>query len=168
MHLMNNISNETQALLIKEMLVRPETHLKFHDVLFTLNARGAVITGSRHFGHASVESDWDFFVGEKEFKNLLLPGGLRGHFHLDDAECSYIDNNTAVVFAHNKFPIHLQLVQDFELKLKAQNLLETLPRGVLASIPKVLRRKLWDWAQGHILQHQMLSSSVVAAITKQW
>ena len=71
------------------------------------------LTGSRAFGNATQQSDWDFFCKNsqeaQEFLYML-------NFRHDDA--SSYETTSLVV---KKGDIHVQLVDDFDKKLSAQN-----------------------------------------------
>jgi predicted nucleotidyltransferase len=107
-----------------------------YDVIFELVRQGAILTGSRAFGLEKEVSDWDFFV-PLDFKlsvDFVLEAGTR-----------YTDKNTARVYRHVAYPIHVQVVTDLNLKLKVQNLLLSMPKHMISIEDKGAQRKMWDW-----------------------
>lgn len=83
-------------------------------------------TGSRHFGHASLQSDWDFFTEDspearKFLENLgfkEVPGGYLTTRDQTD------DPTIATVYHHPRANVHVQLIWDMDLKIKAQEVIE--------------------------------------------
>lgn len=108
-----------------------------YDVIFELVKNGAVLTGSRAFGTEVETSDWDFFVDD----SFILPPGFKL-----DGESWYEDKNTAKVYRHECFRIHIQVSKDIIAKKKAQALLLTMPRFIFRNLEKPDARRLWDWA----------------------
>lgn len=114
----------------------------------------AHLTGSRFFGNAKSDSDYDFFVSDDDLVGAietLSKSGLKLTKQSDVS--SYSDLLTLRVYTVSKgdiyLPIHLQVVSDLEWRLRAQNLLDNLPYalkyGFLAS-EKSERKHIWNWA----------------------
>lgn len=92
------------------------------------------LTGSRFFGTATTNSDWDFFVQDGpgvQDKLLWL-----GFMHL--TEHSYKDSNTLEVWRYTTL-VHVQVVKDATLKAKIQKIFKS--RNILRP-----SRKCWDLA----------------------
>ena len=99
-----------------------ESHLDFN------------LTGSRLFGGARPDSDYDFFVEDEPFIEDVLEG--MGFVRLPFT--NYKDNETISVYrfivADEGTQIDIQVVGDAETKMKAQELL-------LSTIPQLVRGK---------------------------
>ena len=81
-----------------------------------------LLTGSRFFNTHNEDSDWDFFI-----KPTILPEILRDlGFGIVEPMTLYEDSNTLRVWEHWNLPIHVQVVNDVELKVKAQEILASL------------------------------------------
>jgi predicted nucleotidyltransferase len=100
-----------------------------------------ILTGSRFFGNANEDSDYDFYKEySKEAEEDLIK---KGFWLLPTVEGPYIsDGITTVVYRYktDEFQMDVQLVVDIHLKNTAQELLHDLfPRG----IPKWKSRQVW-------------------------
>jgi hypothetical protein len=77
------------------------------------------LTGSRYFNTANENSDYDFFVQYSyEVRNFLAGNSFdeKWHDYGDDPEIE-------VVFQHRYVPVHIQLVKNFDRKMKVQSAL---------------------------------------------
>ena len=110
-----------------------------YAVITALLQAGAVLTGSRAFGTEDEHSDWDFFVPSC----FNMPSS----FYKEDFH-SYGDSNTALVYHHELYPIHIQVPKDFALKLKAQKFMLNIPNTFhkyMRSLSKIEQREIWEW-----------------------
>jgi hypothetical protein len=113
------------------------------------------LTGSRYFGDARQDSDWDFYCEHSEGLTETL---IREGFHLEtrpdynDANAArYNDSNTALVFHRGNWgnpEIHIQVVVSAELKSRVQN--NRSFRAVYLSLTKKERVALWNMAYAFI------------------
>ena len=97
------------------------------------------LTGSRFFGGARVDSDWDFFVqAGPEVVGWLDAHGFR---ETDGSLAGYNDPNISIVFERDD--THVQVVKDAKLKLWLQDLLNEV--GVLNknNSAKMRERAVW-------------------------
>lgn len=114
------------------------------------------LTGSRFFGNHKVWSDYDFFTQyteemEKELKS-------NGFETLDPVLWNnskyHEDPNIALVLQAKDCHPHLQiqLVMSFDLKMKAQALLKSIPiearKTFLMASQEKMARPYWEWAFG--------------------
>lgn len=118
-------------------------HLKESKFVFHL-------TGSRHFGYHTDVSDYDFFVSHSaEIEDYLARLGFEPEASNDPHSVSYADANCIVVYRHKIKPVHIQLVRDATLKIKAQEKLKFFP---MWHFDKSVRKHIWDWAMGRSLR----------------
>lgn len=104
------------------------------------------LTGSRYFGNAIPESDYDYFTdsGEEVRKFLLSMG-----FFVKEGAENYVDNITVEVmfWTDNENCIDVQLVSDAQRKYTAQVLLSSSPtlNGLISkrSVHKIV---VWELA----------------------
>lgn len=93
------------------------------------------LTGSRYFGTATPNSDWDFFVlDENPLVRFLNESGftyVSGH--------TYSDSNTAAVW--KKDNVHVQVVESVRLKLQAQAIIKSFN---LLKRDKAFNRLIWN------------------------
>jgi hypothetical protein len=128
------------------------------------------LTGSRAFGGADQFSDWDFFISMETFKNLARTLSRLGfvvswarnpktipsiHFPVvprtppcDSGEYNSQDIEMVLHCSTDGGgdEIHIQVVKDVGLKLKAQGILKGQFGFRMARIPKDLRVPLWNMA----------------------
>ena len=98
------------------------------------------LTGSRLFGTASNNSDWDFFVQDSEESREWL---VRHEFVPENSHpAKYTDELCTGVYIHREHPIHVQLVRDAREKRTVQGILYHSPLYRKAS--KEDRRLLWN------------------------
>jgi hypothetical protein len=108
------------------------------------------LTGSRFFGTDTEISDFDFFVGSTLYAplnlNKLSPefNPISYYGELDVNTCSVyravVTNRTA------RIQIDLQIVKDIDKKVVVQNKILNAGLGsVLSSMPKLERKKLWNY-----------------------
>jgi hypothetical protein len=96
------------------------------------------LTGSRFFGTAKKDSDWDFFAQDSHsLVQVLIQLGFKV-IALSD----YKDKNSALILKMDD--VHVQLVKDSALKDRAQKIL--LESGVMKNTPKTEHTKLWNLA----------------------
>jgi len=130
---------------IQNILHQMHSHAKFNFIL----------TGSRFFGHANINSDYDFFVqshksdsdyindySQYELVDFLTKLGFYKHI-----ESSYLDNNTGDVYRYvpdkcSPIWIDVQIVYDAELKEKIQNKLKYY--GWIMPKDKLSRILMWN------------------------
>ena len=101
------------------------------------------LTGSRYFGGAEENSDWDFFVqyDDNVVKFLVSLG-----FELRHAT-EYKDTELVKFMRHKEKKIDVQLVKDAALKMLVQILLASEPmRRHYNGMVKITRWYLWDFA----------------------
>jgi hypothetical protein len=121
----------------------------------------AELTGSRFFGNAGPNSDWDFFVGPdwKPEHYLLISNVVtirQIHRKVSNVVIGndYLDSITKTVYLIDEYisyntSIHVQVVKDLYLKRAARNFLDALPptiREAFLSAPKKARKVWWDFA----------------------
>ena len=102
------------------------------------------LTGSRFFGDAGPSSDWDYFVKEDpHIENFLARSGWCQEF-----DGSY--NDPVLVSCWRKDNVHVQVVEDVDLKLKVQdfikekNLLSKMTHGIRTrSERRAIHRIVW-------------------------
>lgn len=105
------------------------------------------LTGSRYFGHETMESDWDFFVDAS-----ALSYGLIEWFHQNgfcrDLPRDYGSVEIAQVWVSIGAAIHVQVVADAWLKDETQDILRNNPRIVarMQALKKEERTLFWDVA----------------------
>ena len=83
------------------------------------------LTGSRYFGYAQHDSDWDFFTGQDNstLNHLEILGFNRLSMHPD-----WFDENCISIY-HHPVDIHVAIVKDVELKKRTQAYIrDTAPR----------------------------------------
>lgn len=81
------------------------------------------LTGSRFFGTEKGWSDWDFFAEDKPYVHEFLRSlGFKDLPDNELVEHYHGDPNIAFVYVHPS-NVHVQLVNDAELKLEAQTIL---------------------------------------------
>lgn len=98
------------------------------------------LTGSRAFGSNNPDSDWDFFVEEGvEVENWLILNGF---------EYDMFDYKATTTKVCRNAKIHVQLVKNFNQKLKAQELLmnDTNLRDIIYMRNKNINKLLWQFA----------------------
>jgi len=106
------------------------------------------LTGSRFFGNVTEKSDWDFFVKDspevREFlESICFSYEYQGNSGYKDAFL------TTVMYSRIPRGIHVQLINEVELKVKVQNYLKDFPWD---SIPKENRDAIWDWARVNVVR----------------
>ena len=102
------------------------------------------MSGSRFFGGHTEGSDWDFFTKDTpETRGFLEFSGfekLRRKYYGGN----HIKNNANAVYRLGK--VDVQLIDDPELKLKAQDILQSSPAIIKNFLNnKVSAKELWDW-----------------------
>lgn len=103
--------------------VRPVSTIdQVQDWMHNGSSQAFYLTGSRFFGNFHEGSDWDYFTDKSQW----IADTLRDNdfFRIDITNHNYMDLNTAAVFEHTKVPIHIQLVDDVELKIAVQNMIK--------------------------------------------
>lgn len=97
------------------------------------------LTGSRYFGNATASSDWDFFVKvDDKVKEWMFDNDFRRiPMHPD-----WLDLNTSGIFRNKHVPIEIALVEDVDLKVKAQQFLFSHPH--MLTQPGVDMRNVWN------------------------
>ncbi len=102
------------------------------------------LTGSRFFKNAKEESDWDFYTeASVPVEDFLKSCGYT-------VSLMYEDYFTVKVLTRETpwFKIDIQLVQDVELKTKAQGMLAPYIARVNRKYHKVLWDMAFKWLQG--------------------
>ena len=110
------------------------------------------LTGSRYFRHAESLSDYDFFTQDSPEVRAWLLGQGFGPVS-SDFKAYPDDPNIAEVW--EKGAVQIQLVRDVNGKIKAQNILCSLPSIPWAGetdkyLRKHMARKWWQWAFGQV------------------
>jgi hypothetical protein len=95
-----------------------------------------VLTGSRYFGTANAASDWDF----------MLPEGYEHQIPLDflrEKKPVYAEVDPVVVAVYYSFArnCHIQVVNDINLKVHAQDILKDT--GALLGVDKDQQKYIW-------------------------
>lgn len=104
-----------------ELSILRESSFEFH------------LTGSRFFGTATQGSDWDFFVQDSpEVQKWLISRNANQVKH------PLYETPTSVWILNG---IHIQLVEDVQAKIKAQNL---ILRWDLYKFDKPTMKKIWS------------------------
>lgn len=101
------------------------------------------LTGSRYFGNAQPQSDWDFFCQySSEVTDWLRENGFQEHY----TDPGYKDSELVCLMRNNAVKMDIQLVKDAELKWKVQQLLMTRAdfRRMLLTMGKQYHSALWD------------------------
>lgn len=104
------------------------------------------LTGSRFFGTAKSESDWDFFAPYTQgICNALKKLGF---FELTHSSSSYNDQDTRAVFRYVScdISIDVQLVNDAPRKQRIQEIIKHHPgfRDLMTKMPKEKRTTFWN------------------------
>ena len=120
-----NVNNAEQSVVFAQM----------HNAPFVF-----FLTGSRFFETYTSKSDYDFFVKDSDqLRNWLMQNGFnRQKCH------SYGSQDILAIYKFNN--IHVQVVEDPELKDKIQHVLKKwqIFEGGLLRTNKVLQRQLWN------------------------
>lgn len=99
------------------------------------------LTGSRYFGNAQLNSDWDFFcLDSQDVRGWLESIG----FNREKYNQSYNDSNCLAVY-YGRFEgdsVHVQLVKNESRKCWAQNLIKNL--GLFNGQSKAEQKRIWD------------------------
>lgn len=102
------------------------------------------LSGSRFFGHAHPESDWDFFVqsdGDRLHIFLKKHGFKRLQMNPD-----WFDDLCEAIFHHDS-GVHIACVVNSDMKKRAQQyILNSNLLSELKQADKDLRRKIWNEA----------------------
>lgn len=119
------------------------------------------LTGSRFFGWAKPNSDWDFFTQHSYDANrLLMDNGFRNlTADLESADGIVYPEDPNIVSVWERGRVQVQLVENAELKAKAQELLNQNPiRFAFRGLKGGEARPWWKWA---FAMAQKLNSSSV-------
>lgn len=110
------------------------------------------LTGSRYFGGAREDSDYDFFVPHSpqletalasvgfKFRDTYLPTRKEAEIYSNDPSIMSVAE-----FNQPGCKIHIQLIKPalFDAKLRAQRIIKSRLSGVLAACDKTQRGQLW-------------------------
>jgi len=107
------------------------------------------LTGSRFFGGAREDSDYDFFLPfSRNTHKRLYKSGFQPLDEYGKNLDTHFDSNTVQVFRANGIPVDVQLVWDFDLKILAQKYIQDT--GLLfyngIPVPKRFHRDIWELA----------------------
>jgi len=104
-------------------------------------------TGSRFFGCQQEESDYDFFVQDKEeYDQRKLQLFLEQNNFDRDISTVYQDAEVLAVYCHKHYKIHIQIVAHAENKQKVQELIKQ--NNIMSYIyhwSKPQKIKFWDF-----------------------
>ena len=108
------------------------------------------LTGSRFFGYDTAESDWDFFVdshalyGASGLVNWLHANGFYKESNRDYSGATGITE----IWKHGYTPVHIQIVEDAQLKADVQSALISDTQLVIqmGNLTKESRKALWNAA----------------------
>jgi hypothetical protein len=97
----------------------------------------AVLTGSRYFGVARPNSDWDFMLPADDEYRLPLD-------FVRKKEPKYTEHDPLIAGVYESYQsnIHVQIVLDMPLKIRAQEIAR-LHVGALNCVPKEEQAYLW-------------------------
>jgi len=122
---------------------------KCHPVVFSMLSNEVIrfhLTGSRFFGTARPESDWDFFT-DYSVRTILFLREL-GFSTLTESSSSYNDQETRMVmrFLDGKIQIDVQLVNNSAKKVRINNAIKHRPDflRLMNSLKKSERAAFWD------------------------
>ncbi len=100
------------------------------------------LTGSRAFGTEHEQSDWDFFTADDpDTEELLIKMGFK--ILIQDDAVAYKDEITNKVLRH-AFGVDVQLVEDYALKLRVQNVLTVFWNRNNYPREKIRQRHHWN------------------------
>lgn len=101
------------------------------------------LTGSRFFGYEQPGSDWDYFVeNQSGLEDWLTTSGF-----CKESESSYLSAEVYMIWKHESFPIHVQVVNDARLKSAVQEALRDSGCGhELHQTSRENRTALWNIA----------------------
>lgn len=97
------------------------------------------VTGSRFFGNARADSDFDYFTQNTFDTRMWLK---RNGFRKLPEGASYYNCDINLAQVYRKGNVDIQLVKDVSKKLKAQEILKA--NGVLNNLDKSARRAAWN------------------------
>ncbi len=113
------------------------------STLFSLHSSpySFYLTGSRFFGHAKEDSDFDFFtLASPDCRDFLIKNGFK------EVPLTYYSDSTIVKLFENGLNFHVQMVTDIEIKKTAQRIIYNLYKlryVNLRVMSKVLASQLW-------------------------
>ena len=111
------------------------------------------LTGSRYFGNATEDSDWDFFVqfplDKDSLGNHTLAMELRKYLESNGFKPVFDtyygkDRQTLLVMRNDEAKVDIQFVEDVKIKLGAQYLLKHVTHDVYHQSSKHARKSLWN------------------------
>lgn len=103
------------------------------------------LTGSRYFGGANLDSDWDFFA---EW-SIELSAWLQALGFKEKEVLVYQDETVLQIMLFTDIDainVHIQLVKGASHKNAVQS---SLPKALMQKIPHDCRHLLWDYALTH-------------------
>ena len=95
-----------------------------------------VLTGSRYFGTSGPLSDWDFML--ESGKEYLLPSDFE---LVREPRYTEVDHTVTSVYKSYLRNVHIQVVPNLQLKIRAQELLKET--GALIGVPKEFQKYVW-------------------------
>ena len=142
MTLKNFTSVPEQWDLVQNLAALKEAPFEFH------------LTGSRFFGNAHHDSDWDFFTEDSiEVREFLQNQGfenLNDKLEVNPKDLYREDPNIATVFESVFAKVQVQLVQNVGQKIVAQDILKESPIRACflkdAAAGNWAARPWWQWA----------------------
>ena len=110
------------------------------------------LSGSRFFGKADLESDWDFFVNDHNQSRNTLRANLEDMgfkcITLDSVLCIYKDSETNDVYrwvsTNRKEQIDIQLVKNANLKRKAQEIIKKVVGRKFCLMSNLAQAEIWE------------------------
>lgn len=102
------------------------------------------LTGSRFFGYAKPDSDWDFFTQDKEgLRDYLLSKG----FTRLSMNPEWLSSNTLAIWNNKIAQVQVSIERDWQLKNDAQEFIlhsEDDYLRKLRSYPKQENKQVWE------------------------
>jgi predicted nucleotidyltransferase len=114
------------------------------------------LTGSRFFGTATEDSDWDFFIEDPARRHVNIEYNIEPRTKLTDkltefgfstlSFTSYTDQHVIEVWRHKESKIDIQIVKDAFRKTQAQNYIRMHPGlyRLYKTLNKCQHNDLWD------------------------
>ena len=101
------------------------------------------LTGSRYFGYAKPDSDWDFFTQDKEGLTDYLKSK---NFVRKSMKPEWMGSNTLSIWEHTKAEVEIEVERDWDLKQRAQEYIKANPAFLesLKNLPKLERGEVWE------------------------
>lgn len=149
------------------VIERTKEAINLDSIAKILESPCFVLTGSRFFGYATPNSDWDYFINETNFEKFAFGPRLinlgfliKCHSRMSQNDVEYNDPSISLILEYKDL-VHVQVIRSeyWNAKANAQDVLklmcDTLGYSVLGCHTKFERRDLW---QGMINRFYYLGS----------